>query len=156
MINLSLLMSSTEIEGPGGLFDFDATLPLVAIQFILLMIILNTILYSPLINIIEERQEFILTSLNGAYETLAKANKLTKQYQEELDGVKKEAQLDIANSQNLYKEILEMELTISKKNIDSLLSTVTDDLDKLRSSALKNLDQEVQSLYSDIQNKLSI
>ena len=156
MINLSLLMSSTEIEGPGGLFDFDATLPLVAIQFILLMIILNTILYSPLINIIEERQEFILTSLNGASETLAKANKLTKQYQEELDGVKKEAQLDIANSQNLYKEILEMELTISKKNIDSLLSTVTDDLDKLRSSALKNLDQEVQSLYSDIQNKLSI
>lgn len=156
MINISILMSSTEIEGPGGLFDFDATLPLVGLQFILLMVILNTILYSPLISIIEERQEFILTSLNGASETLAKANKLTRKYQEELDGIKKEAQLDIANSQNLYKEILEMELIISKKNIDSLLSTVADDLDKLRNSALKNLDQEVQSLYSDIQNKLSI
>ena len=34
MINLSILISSSEVSGPGGLFDFDATLPLVAIQFI--------------------------------------------------------------------------------------------------------------------------
>jgi hypothetical protein len=34
MINLSILISSSEvISGPGGLFDFNATLPLVAIQF---------------------------------------------------------------------------------------------------------------------------
>jgi hypothetical protein len=32
MINLSII-SSSEVSGPGGLFDFNATLPLVAIQF---------------------------------------------------------------------------------------------------------------------------
>lgn len=156
MINLSLLMSNSEINGPGGLFDFNATLPLVALQFILLMFILNSILYNPLITIIEERQNFILTSLNQASETLEKANSLTKQYKEELESVRKEAQLEITYSQNFYKEFLEMELTISKKSIDSLLSTVLDDLDKLRNSALKNLDNDVQSLYDNIQNKLSI
>jgi len=41
MINLSILISSSEVSGPGGLFDIDATLPLVAIQFLLLMVILN-------------------------------------------------------------------------------------------------------------------
>ena len=47
MINFSLLTSSSEIIGPGGLFDINATLPLVAIQFLLLMVILNIILYNP-------------------------------------------------------------------------------------------------------------
>ena len=56
MINFSILISLSEIEGPGGLFDINATLPLVAIQFILLMVLLNIILYSPLLTIIEERK----------------------------------------------------------------------------------------------------
>ena len=43
MINLSILISSSEVSGPGGLFDFNLTLPLIAIQFILLTIVLNII-----------------------------------------------------------------------------------------------------------------
>ena len=84
MINLSILISTLEVSGPGGLFDINATLPLVAIQFILLMVILNIILYSPLLTIIEERKEYILTNLGKASEILAEANKLTTQYEEAL------------------------------------------------------------------------
>ena len=80
MINLSILISSSEVSGPGGLFDINATLPLVAIQFVLLTIILNIILYNPLLTIIEERKEYILTNLSKASEILAEANKLTEQY----------------------------------------------------------------------------
>ena len=117
MINLSILISSSEVSGPGGLFDFDATLPLVAIQFLLLMIILNIILYNPLLTIIDERKEYILTNLSKASETLAEANKLTTNYEQELDSVRTEAQLEITNSQKIHKEILEIELNISQKYI---------------------------------------
>ena len=79
MINLSILISSSEVSGPGGLFDINATLPLVAIQFILLMVILNIILYSPLLTIIEERKEYILSHLAEASEKLAQAKQLTTQ-----------------------------------------------------------------------------
>ena len=67
MINLSILISSSAVSGPGGLFDFDATLPLVAIQFLLLMVILNIILYNPLLTVIEERKEYILTNLSKKF-----------------------------------------------------------------------------------------
>jgi len=77
MINLSILISSSEVSGPGGLFDINATLPLVAIQFILLMVILNIILYSPLLTIIEERKEYILSRLAEASGKLAQAKELT-------------------------------------------------------------------------------
>ena len=156
MVNFSIIISNLEIEGPGGLFDFNATLPLVAIQFILLMIILNIILYSPLLTAITERNDFILNNLAKASEILAKANELTAQYEQELTSVRKEAQLEITNSQKIHKEILEVELNISQKYIDNLLDNITTDLIKKREIALNSLDTIVQSLCTKIETKLSI
>lgn len=128
MINLSILISNSEVSGPGGLFDINATLPLVAIQFLLLIVLLNILLYSPLLTVIEERKEYILTNLAKASELLAEANKLTEQYEQELTSVRKEAQLEITNSQKIHKEILEIELNTSQKYIDNLLDTIQKDL----------------------------
>jgi F-type H+-transporting ATPase subunit b len=156
MINFSILISSSEISGPGGLFDFNATLPLVAIQFLLLMVMLNVILYNPLLTIIKERKEYILTNLSKASELLAEANKLTTQYEQELASVRKEAQLEITNSQKVHKEILEVEVNISQKYIDNLLDTITSDLLAKKDIALNSLDEIVQSLCVNIETRLSI
>jgi F-type H+-transporting ATPase subunit b len=156
MINLSILISSSEVSGPGGLFDFNLTLPLIAIQFVLLTIILNVILYNPLLTIIEERKEYILTNLGKASELLSEANKLTAQYEQELTNVRKEAQLEITNSQKIHKEILEIELNISQKYIDNLLDTITKDLLAKKDIALNSLDEIVQSLCVNIETRLSI
>ena len=151
MINLSILISSSEVSGPGGLFDFNATLPLIAIQFILLTVVLNIILYNPLLTIIEERKEYILTNLGKASEILSEANKLTQQYEQELTSVRKEAQLEITNSQKIHKEILEIELNISQKYIDNLLDTIQKDFLSKKNIALNSLDEIVQSLCVDIE-----
>ena len=156
MINLSILISSSEVSGPGGLFDFNLTLPLVAIQFVLLTVLLNIILYNPLLTVIEERKEYILTNLSKASELLAEANKLTEQYEQELNNVRKEAQLEITNSQKIHKEILEIELDISQKYIDNLLDTIQKDLLAKKNMALNSLDEIVQSLCVDIETRLSI
>lgn len=156
MTNISILISNSEVSGPGGLFDFNATLPLVAIQFLLLMVILNIILYSPLLTIIEERKEYILTNLSKASELLAESNKLTEEYEQKLSNVRKEAQLEITNSQTIHKEILEIELDISQKYIDNLLDSIQKDLFTKKSVALNSLDGIVQSLGADIETKLSI
>jgi len=99
MVNFSILISNSEVSGPGGLFDFNATLPLVAIQFVLLMLILNTVLYSPLLTIIEERKEYILNNLAEASEILTQANELTTYYEQELSNVRKEGQLLVTDGQ---------------------------------------------------------
>ena len=74
MVNFSILISNSEVTGPGGLFDINLTLPLVAIQFLLLMVVLNIVLYSPLLAVISERNEYILNNLAKASEILAQAN----------------------------------------------------------------------------------
>jgi F-type H+-transporting ATPase subunit b len=156
MINLSILISSSEVSGPGGLFDFNLTLPLIAVQFLLLIVILNIVLYSPLLTVIEERKEYILTNLSKASQLLSEANKLTAQYEQELTKVRKEAQLEITNSQKIHKEILEIELNISQKYIDNLLDTIQKDLLAKKNIALNSIDEIVQSLCADIEARLSI
>lgn len=156
MINFSILISLSEVEGPGGLFDINATLPLVAIQFILLMVLLNVILYSPLLTIIEERKEYVLSNLAEASEKLAQAKELSTQYEQDIETASKEAQLEIANSQNIHKEILDLELDISQKYINNLLEVISNDLTNQKETALNNLDTIVQSLCIEVERKLSI
>ena len=150
------MISNSEVNGPGGLFDINATLPIIAIQFLLLVVILNIILYSPLLKIIEERKEYILTNLGKASDVLSEANKLTKQYEQELNIVRKEAQLEITNSQKIHKEILEIELNISQKYVDNLLDNIQKDLLEKKNIALNSLEDIVKSLCADIETRLSI
>jgi len=156
MINFSILISNSKVSGPGGLFDFDATLPLVALQFLLLTFLLNIILYNPLLTVIEKRKEYILTNLGKASEILNEADKLTTQYQQELTNVRKEAQLEIINSQKIHQEILEIELNISQKYIDNLLDNIQKDLLSKKDIALNSLTEIVQSLSATIETRLSI
>ena len=119
-------------------------------------IFLNIILYNPLLTIIEERKEYILTNLSEASKLLAEANQLTTQYEQELENVRKEAQSEITKSQKIHKEILEVELNISQKYIDNLLDTITKDLLTKKDIALNNLDEIVQSLAVNIETRLAI
>merc|ERR1712125_94292 len=104
----------------------------------------NALLYSPLLAIISERKEYILGNLAKASEILSQANELTTQYEQELDSVRKEAQLEITNSQKIHKEILEIELNISQKYIDNLLDTISQDLLTKKDIALNSLDGNVK------------
>ena len=154
MVNLSILISSSEVSGPGGLFDFNATLPLVAIQFVLLMLILNIILYNPLLTIIEERKEYILNNLAQASEILTQANELTSYYEQELSKVRKEGQLLVTEGQKIHKELLDIELDASQVYLDKLLDANIEDLLNKQKIALSNLDKLVESLRYEITKKL--
>jgi F-type H+-transporting ATPase subunit b len=152
MLNLSILIS--EVSGPGGLFDFNATLPLVAIQFVLLMLILNIILYNPLLTIIEERKEYILNNLAQASSVLTQANQLTSYYEQELSKVRKESLILVTESQKIHKELLDSELDASQIYLDKLLDTNIEDLVSKQQIAFTNLDKLVESLCYEITKKL--
>ena len=154
MVNFSILISNSEVSGPGGLFDFNATLPLVAIQFVLLMLILNIILYNPLLTIIEERKEYILNNLAQASEILTQANELTSYYEQELSKVRKEGQLLVTEGQKIHKELLDIELDASQVYLDKLLDANIEDLLNKQKIALSNLDKLVESLRYEITKKL--
>jgi len=90
-------------EGAGGLFDFNATLPLMAIQFVLLMVVLTFIFYKPVSKVLEDREEYISGNLTQASDKLIKADELYKQYDEQLKTAKVNAQATIAKAEKEAK-----------------------------------------------------
>jgi len=87
------LLGATE----GGLFDLDATLPLMAVQVVLLTFILNALFFSPVGRVVEEREGYVTTSRAEAKQKLAQAERLEADLKEQL----KEARLA---SQKLIQE----------------------------------------------------
>ena len=90
------------------------------------------------------------------YETIKTSVGEMNIYQEDLNNVRKETQLEIINSQKIHKKILDFELNISQKNIDSLLDKVLLDFKFKKENVLSNLDNQIQILTTQIEKKLSI
>jgi F-type H+-transporting ATPase subunit b len=94
----------------GGLFDLDATLPLMAVQVVLLTLILNALFFRPVGRTVEEREGYINTSRADAKQKLAQVQRLQADLKEQLKDARKAAQALIIEaeqeSDQLYREAL--------------------------------------------------
>ena len=141
-------------EKPGGLFDFDGTLLIIVIQFILLMFILPSLLYNPLLDIIDERMAYIEESLEEAATILAESNRLSMKYERKTSRARKVVELDLLIYQRLYKDLLDEKMKSLQSFIDEfLLATVTNS-EKNKELVLKNFENQVDSLTNEMLIKL--
>jgi F-type H+-transporting ATPase subunit b len=153
-----LFMSATQMlamtEGAGGLFDFNATLPLMAIQFILLTVILTFIFYKPVSKVIDEREAYINGNLTTASEKLIKADELYKEYDEQLKTARVSAQSIIAQSEKEAKDIVALEINQARQDAAKLIEQTNRELEAQKSLALQQLETQVDELSQLIKEKL--
>ena len=148
----SILLLST--EKTGGLFDFDGTLPVIALQFLIFMFVLNFILYTPLLDTIDERNLYISKSLAEATRILTKSNELNIKYEKKTAKARKAVSLDLLTYQNLYKDILEEKMRSSEIFIDKFLTETTKNFEDNKETILKSFDAEIDSLSNQILKKI--
>nr|NP_053855.1 ATP synthase CF0 B' subunit [Porphyra purpurea]P51245.1 RecName: Full=ATP synthase subunit b', chloroplastic; AltName: Full=ATP synthase F(0) sector subunit b'; AltName: Full=ATPase subunit II [Porphyra purpurea]AAC08131.1 ATP synthase CF0 B' chain (subunit II) [Porphyra purpurea] len=151
MIYLPLLLAE-EIEG--GLFDFNGTLPLMALQFLILMLLLNTIFYKPVTKILDERDEYIRTTLTTASSMLVKADELAAKYEEDLSKARRDAQAKIAASQKDAQSIVSEDIKKAQMNAEKLITEASKQLNIQKEEALKTLEDQVDTLSDQIKTKL--
>ena len=141
-------------EGEGGLFDFNATLPLMAIQFVLLTVVLTFIFYKPVSKVIDERETYISNNLTQASEKLIKADELYKQYDEKLKEARVGAQAVIAQSEQEAKTVVASEISQARKDAAKLIEQTNKELEAQKSLALEKLETQVDELSQLIKEKL--
>ena len=94
----------------GGLFDLDATLPLMAVQVVLLTFLLNTLFFRPVGKVVEEREGYISTSLADAKQKLEQVQRLEADLTDQLRGSRQAAQAAILEAEQevdkLYREAI--------------------------------------------------
>ena len=141
-------------EGSGGLFDFNATLPLMAIQFILLTVVLTFIFYKPVSKVLEDREEYISGNLTQASDKLIKADELYKQYDEQLKTAKVDAQATIAKAEKEAKDSVALEIGEARADAAKLIERTNKELEAQKSTALAQLETQVDELSQLIKEKL--
>jgi F-type H+-transporting ATPase subunit b len=141
-------------EGAGGLFDFNATLPLMAIQFILLTVVLTFVFYKPVAKVLDDRETFISGNLTTASEKLIKADDLYKQYEEQLKSARVNAQSIVAESEKEAKDAVANEIGQARADAAALIEQTNKELEAQKSLAIEKLDSQVDEISQLIKEKL--
>nr|YP_010336627.1 ATP synthase CFO B' subunit subunit II [Rhodospora sordida]UNJ15033.1 ATP synthase CFO B' subunit subunit II [Rhodospora sordida] len=138
----------------GGLFDFNATLPLMALQFLLLMVLLNSVFYKPITQVLDERDEYIRQSLTEASQNVTETEELTRKYKLELSRARKEALELINQSKKEAQEIVDKKIKEAQKETESLVSEAFAELKVQQTQALNVLEKQISTLSEQIKQKL--
>lgn len=137
-----------------GLFDFNLTLVFIIFQFLLLMLILNSILYKPLLSIIDYRNTYINKTLKKINNINYYTNQLNIKYETELKYIQQQSQFNIEEMKEIYKKLFQFELNHAEKNINQLFKFLINNIIKKKNNTFKKLDLIVQILTRKIENKL--
>lgn len=138
----------------GGLFDFDGTLLLMAVQFIILMLILDKLLYKPLGKAIDERSDYVRSQYSQAKEQKEKSLNLAQQYEEELRQVRRESQEIVADAQAEAKKIVSDKVQAAQQEVITQRQQASEEIAKEKAEALSSLEQQVDALSSQIVEKI--
>jgi F-type H+-transporting ATPase subunit b len=145
-----LLFGATE----GGLFDLDATLPLMAVQVVLLTFILNALFFSPVGRVVEEREGYVTTSRAEAKQKLAQAERLEADLKTQLKDARQAAQKLIQeaeqDSDRLYREAL----AAATADANASREQARREIDAQRESAMSQLKGDADKLGALIVDRL--
>jgi len=148
------LKEEVNLAEQGGLFDFNATLPLMMLQFLVLMFMLNYLFYKPVTHILDERADYIRNSLTTASAYLVKANELTEKYEKALAESRKNAQNTILSSQKEAQDIVAKNIKQAQQEAEKLVNQAFEQLNIQKEQVLKTLENQVDTLSDRIKAKL--
>jgi F-type H+-transporting ATPase subunit b len=136
------------------MFDFDATLPVMALQFLVLAALLNVIFYKPLTKALDDRDNYIRTNNLEARERLAKAERLAKQYEQELATARKRSQTVVAEAQAAAQKMAAEKIADAQKEAQAQREQAAQEIEQQKQQAMASLQQQVDALSHQILEKL--
>jgi F-type H+-transporting ATPase subunit b len=138
----------------GGLFDLDATLPLMAVQVVLLTFILNALFFRPVGRAVEEREGYISTSKAEAKQKLAQAERLAADLTSQLREARQAAQNLILEAEQESDKLYREALAAAQSEAIAVREQARHAIEAEKSQALGALRKEADSLGRLIVDRL--
>lgn len=134
--------------------EFNATFLATIITFIAFVILMNKILYAPILNIMEERKSFIDNNFKSASENDAKAQGLLSEKEEKLDAAKEEARESYCTTLDDYKTKKQCIIDRAQDSAKSDLSASAEELERISNDVKNSLKGSMTDLANDIVEKV--
>tara|TARA_Y100000589_G_scaffold12891_1_gene10489 strand:+ start:233 stop:691 length:459 start_codon:yes stop_codon:yes gene_type:complete len=138
----------------GGLFDINATLPLMAIQVVALTYLLNSLFFKPVGKVVEKREEYVKNNIVEAKKKITEVEKLEADLLNQLQRARAEASKIVneaeKDSEKLYQEAIE--LATNEANASKEKARI--EIENQTSSAREQLSKQAEDLSELIVNRL--
>jgi len=138
----------------GGLFDLDATLPLMALQVVILTFILNSLFFRPVGKAVEDREGYISTSRAEAKQKLAQAERLEAELKEQLRDARQLSQKLIQEAEQESDRLYREALAIATAESNASREQARREIDSQRTAAMQRLSGDSTQLASQIVDRL--
>ena len=138
----------------GGLFDLDATLPLMALQVVILTFILNALFFRPVGRAVEEREGFITTSRAEAKQKLAQAERLEADLRDQLRDARQQSQKLIVEAEQESDRLYREALALAQSEANASREQARREIDAQRSEALGRIRGDADQLAGLIVDRL--
>jgi F-type H+-transporting ATPase subunit b len=134
----------------GKIFDFNLTLPTMAIQFLLLMVFLEKTWFTPVGELLDKRDGELRSKLAVVKDNGGAVKDLGDEADKVLSAARKAAQEQVAAAKATVSEEAAKELAAAKAKVDAELAKALGSLEAEKDAALKGLDSQVAKLSADI------
>lgn len=134
----------------GKIFDFNATLPIMVTEFLLLMVFLEKFWFTPVGDNLDQRDKYIRDKLASVKGDSTELESLQKEAESVTSKARGEAGQLIGAARTEAQKKAQEEIGQVKSKLDKELEQALSALDKERDSAVSNLDAQVDRLAGDI------
>ena len=134
--------------------EFNATFLATIVTFIVFVLLMNKILYAPILNIMEERRLFIDSNYKAASDNNTKSDDLVKEREEKLAEAKEDARGKYNESLNEYKsqrgEIVAEAQNVAREELENSVI----ELENVSNEVKQSLKGSMRDLANDIVEKV--
>lgn len=138
----------------GKLFDFNLTGPIMAGEFLLLMVFLDKFWFGPVGNMLDDRDKLIRDKLASVSDNSEELEQLQADADKTLKEARSKAQAEIQQARSECQAEMDAEVDAAKQKVDAELEAALAALDRERESAMQSLDAQVEKLSADILGKI--
>lgn len=144
------LMAFPAAAEAGKLFDFNLTLPVMAGQFLLLMVFLDKTWFSPVGKVLDERDAEIRNKLGSVKDNTGDVDKFAVEAQEILKAARSEVTALINSKKSAKQAELDAQYNEAKAKIGKEVDTSIAALEKESQAMLAKLDAQVDKISNEV------
>lgn len=134
--------------------EINATILVSTISFIIFIFIMNSILYKPVLQIMEKRQKYIDDNKNEADEHRKKAQDLLKDRDEKVSDAQRKSRDIVASKADALKEEKTKILNDTKQNAQEYFAQQKESLVSQKETTSQNMTGDVADLANRLTTKL--
>ena len=148
------MLASIILATEGGLFDINATLPLMAIQVVILTYLLNSLFFKPVGKVVEKREKYVSQCITEAKKKLAEVENLEADLLNQLQKARSDAAQIVNEAEQDSDKLYQEALDLANNEANASKEKARLEIENQTTSARKKLYMQAEELSDLIVNRL--